>query len=227
MFEFTIKDKDILNDFLKKFSDFVNRSYKFTMTYLSNPMLADFRENERLILISVNKSVYQNMYSFLRLNDSHMQYAAFACLESAVYAIRLYYILAHNPSYMHDFITKQDFSLDYCEYEVAEKDKDKEIQGEEFSVKEFYFGLHKVNTFELKNSSISTQIIDQNVYLGLSCGKELSGELQNEVRKNLIGAYLSLSKHTKMFFNGGLDEELEKVEDEVNAVFFEYIKKFS
>lgn len=80
MFEFTIKDKDILNVFLKKFSDFVNRSYKFTMTYLSNPMLADFRENERLILISVNKSVYQNMYSFLRLNDSHMQYAAFACL---------------------------------------------------------------------------------------------------------------------------------------------------
>ena len=210
MFEFTIKDKDILNVFLKKFSDFVNRSYKFTMTYLSNPMLADFRENERLILISVNKSVYQNMYSFLRLNDSHMQYAAFACLESAVYAIRLYYILAHNPNYMHDFITKQDFSLDYYEYEVAEKDKDKEIQGEEFSVKEFYFGLHKVNTFELKN-----------------CGKELSDELQNEVRKNLIGAYLSLSKHTKMFFNGGLDEELEKVEDEVNAVFFEYIKKFS
>ena len=65
------------------------------------------------------------------------------------------------------------------------------------------------------------------MYLGLSCGKELSDELQNEVRKNLIGAYLSLSKHTKMFFNGGLDEEFEKVEDEVNAVFFEYIKKFS
>ena len=225
MFEFTIRDKDILNDFLRKFSDFVNKSYKFTMTYLSNPMLADYRENERLILISVNKSVYQNLYSFLRLNESNMQYAAFSCLETAVYAIRLYYILVQG--YMHDFITKQDFSLDYYEYEVDEKNKDKEIQGEEFSVKEFCLGLHKVNTFELKNSSISTQIIDQNVYLGLSCGKELSEELQNEVRKNLIGAYLSLSKHTKMFFNGGLDEELEKIEDELNAVFFEYIKKFS
>lgn len=45
--------------------------------------------------------------------------------------------------------------------------------------------------------------------------------------KNLIGAYLSLSKHTKMFFNGGLDKELDDIEDEVNAAFFEYIKKFS
>ena len=229
MFEFTIKDKDVLNDFLKKFSDFVNKSFKFTMAYLSNPIIAEFKENERLILISINKSVYQNMYSFLHLNNSNMQYAAFACLESAVYAIRLYNILVLNPSYMHDYITKPDFSLDYYEYEVAEKDKNKKLKEgeEEFSVKEFYFGLHRVNTFELKNSSISTQIVDQNVYLGLSCGKELSDELQDEVRKNLIGAYLSLSKHTKMFFNGGLDEELEKVEDEVNAVFFEYIKKFS
>lgn len=229
MFEFTIKDKDVLNDFLKKFSDFVNKSFKFTMAYLSNPILADFKENERLILISINKSVYQNMYSFLHLNNSNMQYAAFACLENAVYAIRLYNILVLNPSYMHDYITKPDFSLDYYEYEVAEKEKNKKLREgeEEFSVKEFYFGLHRVNTFELKNSSISTQIVDQNVYLGLSCGKELSDELQDEVRKNLIGAYLSLSKHTKMFFNGGLDEELEKIEDEVNAAFFEYIKKFS
>ena len=229
MFEFTIKDKDVLNDFLKKFSGFVNKSFKFTMAYLSNPILADFKENERLILISINKSVYQNIYSFLHLNNSNMQYAAFACLESAVYAIRLYNILVLNPSYMHDYITKPDFSLDYYEYEVAEKDKNKKLKEgeEEFSVKEFYFGLHRVNTFELKNSSILTQIVDQNVYLGLSCGKELSDELQDEVRKNLIGAYLSLSKHTKMFFNGGLDEELEKIEDEVNAAFFEYIKKFS
>jgi hypothetical protein len=229
MFEFTIKDKDILNDFLKKFSDFVNRSYKFTMTYLSNPMLADFRENERLILISVNKSVYQNMYSFLRLNDSHMQYAAFACLENALYAMRFYRALALYPDNMHTYITSPGFVLEESE-KAEEKEQERQDyrqNEEEFSVKEFYFGLHKVNTFELKNSSISTQIIDQNVYLGLSCGKELSGELQNEVRKNLIGAYLSLSKHTKMFFNGGLDEELEKVEDEVNAVFFEYIKKFS
>ena len=61
------------------------------------------------------------MYSFLHLNNSNMQYAAFACLESAVYAIRLYNILVLNPNYMHDYITKPDFSLDYYEYEVAER----------------------------------------------------------------------------------------------------------
>ena len=67
------------------------------MAYLSNPILAEFQENERLILISINKSVYQNLYSFLHLNNSNMQYAAFACLENAVYAIRLYNILVLNP----------------------------------------------------------------------------------------------------------------------------------
>ncbi len=227
MFKFTINNNEILNDLLSQFSDYVNKSFKFTMLFLSNPMLSEFHENERLTLISVNKSVYQNLYSFLRLNDNNMQYAAFACLENAVYAMRLYNVLVLNPEYMYDFITKSDFSLEDCENEILEKEKDKESTGEEFSIKEFYNGLHKVNTFELKSSSISSQVVNDNVYLGLSCGTELSEELQNEVRKNLIGAYMSLSKHTKMFFNGGLDEELEDMENKLDATFFEYIKRFS
>ena len=84
-----------------------------------------------------------------------------------------------------------------------------------------------MNSFEFKNSSISTQLVDNRVYLGLSCGKILSDDLQNEVRKNLVGAYLSLQKHIKMFFNGGIDNELEETEDNIYAKFLEYIKKFS
>ena len=57
--------------------------------------------------------------------------------------------------------------------------------------------------------------------------QELSDELQNEVRKNLVGAYLSLSKHAKMFFNGGADTELEDFEEELYGMFTEYVKKFS
>lgn len=227
MFEFTIREKDLLNSIKNELVEYVNKSYKFTMSFISNPTLAKFRENERLILIAVNKSVYQNLYSFFRLNETNMQYAAFACLENSVYAMRLYNILAANPNYMHDFITKPDFSLDVCEYEISEKQKEY-VQGiEEFSLKEFYNGIHKVNTFELKNSSISTQLIDNNVYLGLSCGKEISDELQHEVRKNLIGAYLSINKHTKMFFNGGIDKELEELEDSLYSKFLEYVKRYT
>lgn len=227
MFEFTIKEKDLLNSIKTELIDYVNKSYKFTMSFISNPMLAEYRENERLILIAINKSVYQNLYSFFKLNESNMQYAAFACLENSVYAMRLYNILATNPNYMHDFITKTDFSLDVCEYEISEKQKEYTQGIEEFSLKEFYNGLHKINTFELKNSSISTQLVDNNVYLGLSCGKEVSNELQHEVRKNLIGAYLSINKHTKMFFNGGIDKELEELEDGLYAKFLEYVKKYT
>ena len=228
MFKFTIKDNDILNDFLKKFSEFVNKSFKFTMAHLSNPILSEFQENERLILISINKSVYQNMYSFLHLNNSNMQYAAFSCLERAVYSMRLYSVLYGHAEYLHSFIAGAEFSLDVCEYEIAEKQKKDEYNENEeaFSVKEFCSGLDKLNSFELKNASISSQVCGGEVYLGISCGKVISDELQEEVRKNLIGAYLSLSKHTQYFFNGGLDEELEELEGELYAKFVEYVRKF-
>lgn len=227
MFEFTIKESALLNEFKSLLTDYVNKAYKFTMSYISNPVLADYRENERLILIVINKSVFQNLYSFLKLNESNMQFASFSCLETAVNSMRLYHILASNPDYMHSYITDEDFSLDKCEFEILEKQESYEQNSEEFSLREFSKGIHKMNTFELKNSSISTQIVDNNIYLGLSCGKNLSDDLQNEIRKNIIGAYLSLQMHTKMFFNGGIDSELEEIEDNIYAKFLEYIKKFS
>lgn len=224
MFEFTIREKATLNDLLAQFREYVSKSYKFTMTFLSNPTLSEYRENERLILIALNKSVYQNLYSFLKLNDSHMQYAAFACLESAVYAMRLYYVLSLYPDYRHKFITTPDFSLETAEFEIGEKEEYDPTK-EQFSLKEFCTGVHKVNTFELKTASISSQLKDGNIFLGLSCGQELSDELQEEVKKNLIGAYLSLSKHTTLFFNGGLDNELEELEGSLYSKFMEYLKK--
>lgn len=227
MFSFTIKESDFLNEFKNLFSDYVNKSYQFTMKYITNPILADYRENERLILIVINKSVFQNLYSFLKLNESNMQFAAFSCLETAVNSMRLYHILASNPDYMHSYITKPEFSLEVCENEILENKNKYEQEKEEFSLREFSNGLNKMNSFELKNSSISTQIADNNVYLGLSCGKTLSDDLQHEVRKNLIGAYLSLQMHTKMFFNGGMDNDLEEIEDCLYEKFLEYIKKFS
>ena len=226
MFEFTIKENELLNDFMDAFSRYVNKSYKFTMTVIATPQLKDYRDNERLILIAINKAIYQNLYCFFRLNESNMQYAAFSCLESAVYAMRLYYVLSLNPVYMHDYITKSDFSLEDCEIKLAENEKEKAGKEEEFSIKEFYNGLHQLNTFALKNSSISTQLVDNNIYLGLTCGNRLSDELQNEVRKNLIGAYLSLYKHTRLFFNGGLDKELEELEADLYAKFAEYVKRY-
>lgn len=227
MFEFTIKEAEFLNEFYSQISDYVNKSYKFTMNFLASPLYSEYRDNERLILIAVNKSVYQNLYSFLRLNDSNMQYSAFACLENAVYAIRLYNVLACNPNYLHDYITTPDFDMEQCEKELDAKHKEYDKNNEQFSLPEFCSALHMFNTFVLKSPSISSQLIDRNIFLGLSCGKQLSDELQNEVRKNLIGAYLSLSKHTKLFFNGGMDNELEAIEDELYAKFMEYVKKFS
>ena len=122
MFEFTIRENDFLNGFLNLLSDYVNKSYKFTMSYLTSPLLSDVRESERLVLLVVNKSVFQNMYSFIKLNDSNMQFASFSCLETAVNSMRLYNVLATNPDYMHEYITGGNFSLEVCENEISEKD---------------------------------------------------------------------------------------------------------
>lgn len=93
------------------------------MSYLTSPLLSDVRESERLVLLVVNKSVFQNMYSFIKLNDSNMQFASFSCLETAVNSMRLYYVLATNPDYMHEYITGGNFSLEVCENEISEKQK--------------------------------------------------------------------------------------------------------
>lgn len=227
MFEFTIIESQLLNAFLPAFSDYVNKSFETTMRYISNPALTQYQDNERLILISVNKSVYQNLYSFLRLNDNHLQYAAFTCLENAVYAMRLYQLLAVEPKYLHSFMTNPDFSLDECEYEEEQKQKEYDGTIEEFSLKEFCAGVRKFNTFQFKNASISSQIIDDTVYLGLSCGRTLSHELQHEVRKNLIGAYLCLNKHTRLFYKDDTDNPLAAVEYKLYEMFLDYVRKFS
>ena len=205
MFEFTIRENDFLNGFLDLLSDYVNKSYKFTMSYLTSPLLSDVRESERLVLLVVNKSVFQNMYN----------------------SMRLYNVLATNPDYMHEYITGGNFSLQVCENEISEKQKEYKKGEEEFSLREFATGLGKFNSFELKNAAVASQLVDGNIFLGLSCGNELGEDLQNEVRKSMIGAYLSLSKHNKMFFNGGIDDTLEELEDKLYAKFLEYIKKFS
>ena len=45
MFEFTIRENALLNEFKDLFSDYVNKAYKFTMSYISNPILAEYRDN--------------------------------------------------------------------------------------------------------------------------------------------------------------------------------------
>lgn len=230
MFNYTIDNRELLTEFMKMFSDYVNKSYKFTMNIIANPLYSDYKDNERLILIALNKSVYQNMYSFLRLTESNMQYAAFSCLEHSVNAARLYYVLYTTPKFMHDYISTINFSLEEAEDELSKKEDDGEEfdeNSEDFSLKEFSENLRRFNTFQLKSPSISSQLINQNVYLGLGCGKdEISEELQHEVRKNIAGAYTTLSKHNKLFFNGGLDENLEQLEEELYSKFMEYVRAF-
>ena len=224
MFEFTINRAGLLNEFLRGFSDYVNKSYKFTMKFLASPERADFSENDRLVLIAVNKSVYQNLYSLLRLNDSHMQYAAFACLENAVYAMRVFSVIAPYTEYRYKFLTDLEFSLADCEDELAQDDGEFDENTEHFSLKEFCEGIHRVNTFELKTASISSQLNDGSLYLGLSCGNTLSDELQDEVRKNLIGAFVALTKYARMFESDGVDKELKELEDSLYSRFLEYLK---
>ena len=228
MFSFTIKNSGFLNEFYSLFKDYLNKSYKYSMTYLSNPLLSEYNDNERLVLIVLNKSVYQNMLSFLKLNDSNMQFASLSCLENAVNTIRLYNVLVYSDINLHSFITESDFSLEDAEKKIMEETNEyKENFEEEFSLREFSVALKKLNSFEYKNAVFSSQINDGNIYLGLACGVDLSDILQDEVRKNLIGAYLSLQKHTKMFFNGGIDEASEEAEEKIYQKFLEYIKIYS
>ena len=185
MFEFTIKEAEFLNEFKAKISDYINKSYKFTMSYLASPIVCDFRDNERLILISINKSVYQNLYSFMHLNDNNMQYAAFACLENALYAMRLYYALATSPDNMHTYITTSDFSLKEFESREEKEEKEYSETEEQFSIKAFGESLHLFNTFEMKSPSISSQKPVFGAFLRQGAQRRASERGEEKPRGNL------------------------------------------
>lgn len=82
----------------------------------------------------------------MHLNESNMQYAAFACLENALYAMRLYNALVLNPDYLHTYITSPDFSLEEAEREQDEKQQADPEKAEQFSVREFYHSLCKMRS---------------------------------------------------------------------------------
>ena len=132
-------------------------------------------------------------------------------------------MIAPYTDYRYNFLTDPEFSLTECEDELAEM-RESMTNIEHFSLKEFCDGIHRVNAFELKTASISSQLNDGNIYLGLSCGKTLSAELQDEVRKNLIGAFVALSKYARMFESDGVNEELKALEDGLYERFLEYLR---
>ena len=107
-----------------------------------------------------------------------------------------------------------------------EREEANDPEAIEFSVKEFCEGLRRLNSFELKNASVASQLRDGNLYLGLASGSPVSDELQHEVRKNLIGAYHSLNRHMKLFFNGGLNEELEDMENSLDEKYLAYLRNY-
>ena len=227
MFEFSIKDGALLNEFKEELRVYINKSFRFTTNFLANPSLSDFPDSERLVMLSVNKAIYQNLYSFFQLNESNLQYAAFSCLEYAVYAMRLYYVLFTRQGSRYAYITSADFSLEAYEQEIeAEREAADDPEAIEFSVKEFCEGLHRLNRFEMKNAAVASQLRDGNMYLGLASGSPVSEELQHEVRKNLIGVYLALNRHMKLFFNGGLNEELEDMENSLDEKYLAYLRNF-
>ncbi|MED9968710.1 MAG: hypothetical protein UFA98_01690 [Ruminococcus sp.] len=41
MFNYTIDNRELLTEFMKMFSDYVNKSYKFTMNIIANPPYSD------------------------------------------------------------------------------------------------------------------------------------------------------------------------------------------
>lgn len=227
MFEFTIKDGALLNEFKEELRVYLNKSFRFTTNYLANPALSDYPDSERLVMLSVNKAIYQNLYSFFQLNESNLQYAAFACLEYAAFAMRLYYVLLTRKESRYEYITSPDFALEKYEQEIEdEREEANDPEAIEFSVKEFCEGLRRLNSFELKNASVGSQLRDGNLFLGLASGSPVSDELQHEVRKNLIGAYHSLNRHMKLFFNGGLNEELEDMENSLDEKYLAYLRNY-
>ena len=225
MFEFTIKNYEFLNDFYRELKGYVRGFYTFTAKFLITPELMEqYKEQEKLTLILLNKSIYQNVFNMMAQLDNNMVYSAMSCLENALYNIRLFYALKINKNNLYKYMTDEYFDLVKCE-ELAAKNTDLKEQNE-FSLIDFYKDVKKNNRFEDIKSILPLEINNSSVYMGLSNGNELSEKLQDKIRGYMISTYRALDYHNRMFFNGGIDADIEEVEGRIYKKFMDYVRMY-
>ena len=226
MFTFTIENADFLNDFYKQFKNYVRSMYGFTAQYLIEPtIMEEYKEQEKLTLILLNKSIYQNIFNMTAQLDNNMIFSSLSCLENALYNIRLYKVLKTNRNNLYKYMTDEYFDLRRCE-EIVDKNTDLKDKNE-FSIKDFYKDMKRTNRFQNIKEILPAQIHEGSLYMGLSNGKELSEELQNKVRGYIISMYRALSAHNELFFNGGIDKDIEEVEGKIYRKFMDYIRLYA
>ena len=225
MFTFTIENSDFLNDFYRELKDYVKSSYAYTAKFLIHPtLMEDYKEQEMLTLILINKSVYQNIFNMLAQLDNNMVFSALSCLENALHNIRLFYVLKVNKNNLYKYMTDEYFDLKKCE-EIIDKNTDIKDKNE-FSIIDFYNEVKKTNRFEDIKQILPLQINDGSLYLGMSNGNELNEKLQDKVRGYMISMYRALDAHNQMFFNGGIDKEYEEIEGRIYRKFMDYVKMY-
>ena len=225
MFNFTIQNSDFLNDFYAELKEYTKTLYVFTAKYLIDPTLMEnYREQEKLTLILINKSIYQNIFNTMAQLDNNMVFSALSCLENALYNIRLFHVLKSNRNNLYKYMTDENFDLLRCE-EILEKNTE-DIKKNDFSIEYFYSEIKKTNRFTDIKEIMPAQINEGNLYMGLSNGNELSEKLQHKVRGYVVSMYRALSMHNQMFFNGGIDKDTEELEGRVYRKFIEYIKLY-
>lgn len=225
MFTFTIENADFLNDFYKEFKEYVRSLYGFTAQYLIEPtLMEEYKEQEKLTLILINKCVYQNVFNMMAQLDNNMVFSSLSCLENALYHIRLFKVLKVNRHNLYKYMTDEYFDLKKCE-EIADRNTEFKDQNE-FSIKDFYREIKTLNRFEDIKMIMPAQIHEGNLYMGLSNGNELSDKLQDKIRGYIISMYRALSAHNALFFNGGIDKDIEEIEGNIYRKFMDYIRLY-
>lgn len=223
MFNFTIENAEFLNDFYGDLKEYIRKTYEFSANFLINPTLMEkYREQEKLTLILINKSVFQNIFNMLAQLDNNMVFSCLSCLENALYNIRLFNVLKINQNNLYKYMTGEGFDLEKMEAIVSKNTGFEKT--DEFSVVDFYREIKNTNRFESIREIIPPQIDGGNLYMGLSNGNRLSPKLQEKVRGYMVSTYKALNVHNQQFFNGGIDKEAEEIEGKLFRRFMDYVK---
>ena len=122
-------------------------------------------------------------------------------------------------------MTDEFFDLKKCE-DIADKNTDFE-EKTDFSIIDFYKDVKRNNRFEDIKAILPLEIVDGNLYMGLSNGNQLSEKLENKVRGYMVSMYRALNLHNQMFFNGGLDPEFEEIEGRIYRKFMDYVRYYA
>jgi len=243
--KFTVENSEFFNTFYNNVFEYAELLHGKINSFIKEDpeglFVHFFKQKEIALLLLMNKSFFQNVYSFFELNKKNLYFSSFNCLRTAIENMRLTRVFYLYDDFRKEYSNNTVYSGDEPEYRFMQKQIIKKLEQEENELRsqdKIPLCSTLLNHRFTKNSAISRcyselskwiHLLNSNLLLStirdridLSLEMEATHYMQEFVLKYTECVYIMLSLHSSLFIF--YDKELSDKENKVHDLYSNYIK---